>query len=365
MTVPVVLPASSINLPAERLGLAPDRLQPLARRLIEYGSGAEAVARGEGGNVRIRLGDYSVPIHQFDDTMAATKADRERTGWFWARNYPSGWSLDQATGGNCPIGQRVPAHAGLKAGTGNDQFVIVEDRPGGRVWCYWVFRQFELAGFHPLNIARGFLDSSSPRLVNGGTDFHRPFEGGIQRGGRGMGIPRRALVTTAEEIASGAVNHAAAMAICSTWWGDSKPGREGVDWLLPAMKLEWAAGQKNRRMDPSWRPNTVLEGLRIWNPRYSADRNLIEAWLDEHVEGEMADFWRIVLTQWCVYGFVVSETTNYGMAVDFDGMYGPGRAVYEDFGFDLEQLPRHTQEDLAKAFLRETVDDWVVAAPAA
>lgn len=367
MAAPVVLPSSSINLPGERLGVAPAELQKLARKVILYGGGAAAVAADEGSRVRMRLGDYSCPINPFDDTMAATRADTERTGWYWARNFPAGWSLNQATAGNCPIGQRVPVNDRLKAGTGNDQFLLVEDRVRGRVWCYWVYRQNDLNALHPLNIARGALDGSTPRIVNGGTDYHQPFvEGADPRGGRGMGILRRALITTADEILEGVVRHAAALAICSTWWGDTKPGREGADWLAPARKCEWFKGQRGRKMDPAWRPNTVLEGLRIWNPRYSADRGLIYAWLDDRVDaGPLYEFYRVVLTQWCVYGLVVSETTNYGMGVDFDGMLGPAGPVYEEFGLDRALLGRHTQEDALKSFLVDTIDDWVVAAPAA
>lgn len=367
MTIPVVLPSSSINKPASKLNLAPAAFQPLARRLIEYGSGAQAVAEGKGGDVRVRLGAYSCPIYQFDDTMAATKADRQRTGWFWARNFPAGWSLNQATAGNAAIGQRVPTSNALVAGTGNDQFVLVEDRPGGRVWCYWVFKQNEINVLHPLNIARGALDASSPRLCNGGTDFHRPFVAKADgRGGRGMGLLRRALVTTGEEILSGTVRHAAALAITSTRWAASKPGKAGQDWFAPATRAEWIAGQSGRTMKSTWLPRTVPEGLRIWNPRYAASPALVNTWLDgEFDPGPQWNFWKIVLTQWVTYGLVVTETTNYGMGVDFDGMMGPAREVYEDFGFEFSQLGAHTQEDAGKSFLRDTVADWVVATPAA
>ena len=367
MPAPVVLPSSSINLPARKLKQAPAAYQPLARRLIEYGAGERAVAEGNGGYVRIRLGDYSCPIYQFDETMVATKADRQRTGWFWARNFPAGWSLNQGTAGNAAIAQKVPMSNALVAGSGNDQFVLVEDRPGGRVWCYWVFKQNEINILHPLNIARGGLDSSSPRLCNGGTDYHRPFSAGANgRGGRGMGLLRRALVTTAEEILEGTVRHAAALAITSTRWAAAKPGVEGQDWFPPATRAEWIAGQGGRTMKPSWLHRTVPEGLRIWNPRYAGSSTLINTWLGNHFDpGPQRDFWRIIFTQWCSYGLVVSETTNYGMGVDFDGMRGPARSIYEDFGFDYSQLGAHTQEDAGRSFLKDTIADWVVAAPAA
>lgn len=364
---PVVLPRSSFNQMATTVGFAPEELQPLARNLIEHGCGEQAELDGNAGKVRLRIGDYSAPIYQYNSSYTRTKADRDRTGWQLARSYQAGWAINSGQDGNVAPGVKVPVKTGQVAGTGNDQICFVEERSTGGCWEYWLFKQAEINGLHLNNILAGYLDSSTPRLVNGATSFYRPFTTSSNPiGDRGLGLIRRAMVTTAEEIATGRVRHAGLLSIPATWWCDDLPGTQGIDWLLPARRCEFEEGQGGRPegYDPERRQFNSLEGLRIAAPTITP--SMRETFVNERTaDAGQRFFWKVILGQWAVYGLVVGETGGYGMGVATDGMLGPARSQYEDWGFEQSLLAGHTQEDLMEDYLNTFIDHWKVVAPRA
>lgn len=364
---PVVLPKSSLNKMAKTLGSAPAELQPLARNLIEHGCGEQAELDGNAGKVRLRIGDYSTPIYQYDESFTKTREDRQRTGWFLARSYQAGWSINAGTDGNVAPGAKVPVKTGMVAGTGNDQICFVEDRRLQKCWEYWIFQQAEISGLHGDNIAAGYLDTSTPRIVNGATSVYLPFSlTSNPIGDRGFGLIRRALITTAEEIATGRVMHPGILSIPATWWCDELPGTQGVDWLLPARRCEFEQGQSGRPEGyaPERRQFNSLEGLRIAAPTITPAMR--ENFVNERVtNAQQRWFWKVICGQWAVYGLVVGETGGYGMGVATDGMLGPARSQYEDWGFEQSLLAGHIQEDLMEDYLNTFIDHWIVVRPAA
>lgn len=380
MSPPIPLPASSINRQARLVGRAPDSMQHLARTVILQGAGREAELQGKAGLFNVTMGDYSVPIVPFDSSMIGKRinggpgVDGDR--WYWAYNFPAGWSYDQATQGNVAPGARVPMNDSLKAGTGQDQIVLLEDLTTGQVWNYWTFRQIEINALHPTNVAAGVF-SKTPRLVNGGTNLERPFGSkAVAVGDRGAGLPKRALVTTLAEILTGVVRHAAELTICNSWYvdgDDANAGVAGVDYLAPATRCEWDEARSVPRRQgvvTEAKDRLVPEGLRIaWPDLPWATRT---AWVNDHFPaGRRRQFWTTLVGQWAVYGLVVAETGNFGMHTELDGIYGyyrnadgkivPTLPAYQAMGWDLAEL--EAQEFAASRFMLDFIDEAVVIRP--
>lgn len=379
-TPPVVLPSSSINRTAASVGLAPPEMQPMARTLIEHGAGDAAVADGRAGEIGLSMKAYSVPIEQFNPSMVASRDASLKSGWWKTAAYPAGWSQAQYTGGNLPPGALVPVRYGvgrkpasagettLVPGEGSDRIVLVEDQINGMCWGYWTFHDNDWNAMTLPNVMAG-LGSYSPAICNGGTSLWKPYgPTSSPLGDRGMGTTKRMLVTTGAEVASGAVNHVAELSIAATWYclGRAQDAKAGTDWLLPARRCEWDAARyatRNRDghpLDPD-RSKLSLEGLRIAAPAVDIARR--QTWLDDHFDpGPMMDFWRIITTQWCLYGLMVAETAGYGMRVEMTGLLGSDRPIYERYGWSLATV--EAQEYLAKRFLLDHIDDFVVVKPA-
>ena len=376
--IPVVLPGSSINRSAADLGRAPEHLQPLARRLIEHGAGARAEAEGRAGQIRLSMDEYSVPIETVDVSVdMASKAAQEASGWWNVAVFPAGWSIDAKTTGNLRAGTLVPmrfrpgsrptssSQIDLLPGAGNDALLLIEDVKANKCWRHWMFRQNDWNALHLANL--GPLLAKSPYTVgicNAGTSLHRPYGPGADpRGERGMGLIKRALVTTAAEVASGRIGHAAELSIEGTWYCDDlRTAREGVDWLAPARRCEWVKGQKGRPngFDPSRRALLSPEGLRV---AFWVDRDRRRDFVYERVsDGPMRAFWVVIVDQWCDYGFIVAETGGYGMRQEMTGLRGSDRKVYvERWGWDPDDVVR--QEAALADFANVFIDDAYVVNP--
>lgn len=376
MTAPAVLPWSSINQTAAALGPASDSLQPLARRVIKYGGGP-----APSGLFGLSMGDYSDPIYQlmFDSTGKpyTYNSKGEKIPAFWTYVFPAAWSLAVGSGGNISPGSPMPDSSTFIAGTGHDNIFLLEDRATGRVWSVWMARQ---AGITAVNFTSPALAAASfqnigagvlwkyPQHTVGGASVGKPFlETSKVSVQRGMGIDKRALITTGEEIVDGVIRHPLELTIANTWYCDDlKTAVQGVDWLYPATRCEWdKIRYQNRNRDGVLldldKSKLVPEGLRVAFQVSIAER---ETWLDSKGFAKGSNwrrFWRIIIDALCDYGFVIAETGGFGMRVEMTGVLGPDRPIYESYGWDVTKL--RAQEYTIQTFFNDFADRSYVVTP--
>lgn len=372
MAIPVIYPSSSMNQPASVVGPAPASMQYMAQRLIDHGAGDNARLRGNAGKIRVPMLEYTSPIYSFKASYVATPEARLASGWKKCYFFAAGWSIDQSTYGNVPLGSTVVVRKNMQAALGEDRILIVEDLERKITWSYWRYGEAELTALHPTNVFAGLFDpAKNPRAVMGGATVAYPYSGLPKdpRSGSGPGLNRRAMINTIEEIQSGTIRHVASLMIAATWYADTTPGTKGVDYLEPVLRCEWDRARyatRNRDgvpLDPD-RRKLSLQGLRVHFP-IGETRRL--AWVRTYFPhpGPWRNFWDILTRQWCDYGFLVNKTGgpgSYGMLVEMTGMRGPDRAGYEAYGWNLAQLS--TQEYAAASFMNDFRADARVVRPA-
>lgn len=357
MSPPVVLPSSSINKTAYELGPAPAELQPLAEKLIRYGGGANAPS----GEIGLSMMDYSTPIYQVNIDPTTNRIIAP-LGGFWTYGFATGDSIGKGSQGNFPAGGLLPDSTKFVAGTGYDNIFLIENRNDGRVWSIWMARQPGINSICWTNILAG-LTWKTPQHTYGGCSVTRPFLPAAKPNcERGMGIDKRALITTGEEIVSGVINHAAELTITNTWYcsGSVQYAKAGIDYLYPATRCEWDAARAVYR--PGYvadKTKLVPEGLRIAFNMTKLER---EAWLDfKGLTGPFRTFCRILIDCWCDYGLVVAETGGWGMRSEMTGMLGPDRPIYESYGWRMETLK--AQEYALGSFMRDNMASAYVVNP--
>jgi len=155
---------------------------------------------------------------------------------------------------------------------------------------------------------------------------------------RGMGIEKLALITTADEVASGAIPHSLEMTVFNTMFGGPScspdaPGA-GVDcgfFLPPSTKVEWpngyngTCGANNIPTTSAMRSRTVPEGMRFALDITDAQ---INAWLDSRgYAGAKRETARIFAVGLRDYGWIIAETGCWGAAIETDGVQNPEAAA--------------------------------------
>lgn len=332
MPIPVVMPWSSINTRADVLGRANYDQQAQVPVLLDYGGGSTCPS----GRIALSLLNYSTHIYQYED----------RTGM--AYFYPTAFSQQSGSAGNVAPGTQVPDNPAWVGGPGNDAIFHVERRSTGECWSFWLARQLPVNAITLENLGAG-IGSRRPTHVAGACIKVSPFSTsapGRPADGHGMGIHRRALVLTAEEIQAAVadgrpIGHALGLTIANTWYGNIKSAVEGVDWLPPARRLEWDVTKaKNRPGYTAEKTRLTKEGFRIAVQLSAPERS---AWLDRRVatSGPIREFARVVLDAICDYGLIVAVTGGAGMRVQTDGVKGPRRAIYQSLGIDVVNPAKH------------------------
>lgn len=326
MTIPIVMPGSSINTPAAGLGRADYTQQAKVATLLDAGGGPSCPS----GRVAMSLDAYSTPIYQYED--------RTSSAYF----YPTAFSQAAGSAGNVAPGTQVPDNPKWVGGSGNDAIFHVERRGTGECWSFWLSRQLAVNAITLQNLGAG-LGQRQPTHVAGACIKVSPFTNsspGRPADGHGMGIHRRALVLTGEEVLAAVsegrpIGHALGLTIANTWYGTIKTAREGVDWLAPARRLEWDVTKAKTRPGYTADKNQLtLEGFRIAVLLSPTERS---AWLNRRVgtSGPFRDFCRVVLDAICDYGLIVAVTGGAGMRVQTTGVRGPDRSIYQGLGINV------------------------------
>ena len=329
----IVSPGSSINKSADELGPAPKDLQVLGPRLIDYGGGPSPA-----GYLSLGLADYSVPIYKYDETKTNGKPNQGGSYYF-----PLTFSLNEGSNGNVPAGTWVPDNPTWVGGSGNDNIMIVERESTGEAWGWWMVRQPAYNAINWTNIFAGLFWKQPQHCAAACgryTNFYQPVSAKDDME-RGNGMKERELLVTVDEMLEGEIKHALQLTLTNTWFseGPAHLGKLGVDYLYPARRCEWDRARSiPTRMGhafPDDKNKLTLHGTRI---RFKLTAKERSDWLDKNVTATKTtfrEFCRIYLNAMCDYGFVTTDTGNWGMLSQFDGVLGPAGPVYKSkFGID-------------------------------
>lgn len=324
------------NRPVSEFGRS-ERFAEYAQRLWNYGSFGGWTDPERRDDVVIEFRNYSVPIY---DARTAT----ETRTVYWA-----GFGFPPYKGASMTI----PWNPHWQAAPGNDAIALIADPDSGEVWSVWVLFKANpttcftaenfRAGYRPfVHLCAGGVD----KLTNadGSDGDYRTWDS--YHSGRGMGIPKLALVTTPYEVRAGAIEHALELTVFNTMFGPAcseaelatdAAGNTCGFYVPPATRIEWAegptpnCGQVNQPNSAEFRRKTVPEGMRFALDITDAD---IESWLDERgYTGAKRNTARIFAVALRDYGFIIAETGCYGVSIEVDGFVNPDAAeIWRDLG---------------------------------
>ncbi len=306
-----------------------------ARRFYEYSNNGPMTEAKNKGRVDLQIKDYSVPIY---DAAEATQ-QRRIFQVPWSKQYYDGF-------GNLADGATIPWNPAWKPGTGNDRIMIINDNATGRTWSLW---GADLGGIACWDLENLFLGMNFEwDLCMAGAWYHA--ESYRTRPGtyseRGMGIEKLALVTTADEVASGRIPHALEMTVANTMFGGPtcNPGDPGAGTtcgfaVAPATKVEWPNGPTTECAYSTLpdrdaaRATTVPHGMRF---ALSISDTEIESWLDRRgYTGARRATARTFAVALRDYGWIIAETSCWGAAIETDGVMNPkSAATWKSLGID-------------------------------
>lgn len=323
------------------LGVRPFHSSGVVRRSVlgqlEFAGIANPALRG---TVDVSFNDYSVPIY---DAAATTTTVRVfQAGFAQTLGIPFI---------GIAIGDSIPWNPSWRPGTGNDRIMSVIDHTTGRTWELWDAYDPPLNCFDfwgPNNRAGYDMTNANNLCVGSATTYTNLLTAtdGTTTNDRGMGINKLALITRADEVASGGINHALEMTVFNTMFGplcsadQLNTAAAGVDCafsLPPATRVEYATGPTldcgaNTPADtPAARSRTVPEGMRF---ALDLTDTQINAWLDSRgYTGTTRNTARIFAVALRDYGWIIGETGCYGAAIETDGLIDPvSRAKWSALG---------------------------------
>lgn len=301
-------------------------------RLMTWGCGTKTLLN-EQGKFGLRFRGYSIPIY---DVAEATTT---------IRVYQVGWAAAQQKFGNVGVGVYIPWNPSWKPGTLNDRTMAVVNYKTGQVWEIWVayepiascldwpWQQNSRAGVWNFN--QYAMGAASVHTYN---NLHTAVDGQTVSV-RGMGINKLALVTRADEVLSGRIEHALELTISNPMFGPllaSPPlGNSGTGagttkgfWMKPATRLEHlnpaTLGMGNVTTGPvsdAERAKTVPSGMRF--ALWISDAGISD-WLDTRgYKGARRETARIFAVALRDYGAIVAETGGYGIGIETDGFMNP------------------------------------------
>jgi len=335
------------NRPVDEVGIDTSR-QDDATKLFRYAGaqgwdslatplaiGYDPATRGQ-WNVALR--DYSVPI--WDAAEATTtirvfkSVDAQNQGLPWA---------------GIEVGAEIPWNPAWKVATGLDGIAAIVDHRTGRAWelyrpagsrtnlnCFDFLGPNFWAGFDLMNPNHTCWGS-----VNVYDDIYST-ERTIDV--RGMGINKLALVTRADEVASGGIHHALQLTVFNTMFGEECPESDpgaGISCAFrrsPATKVEHrtpgggGCGANQLPATDPIRARTIAQGMRF---RLNITDAGIEAWLDSRgYQGALRRTARVFAVALRDYGFYPGAETGCGQPhIETDGMMNPAtKATWASLG---------------------------------
>lgn len=331
-------PEVAWNRPVAEFGRS-DKYASYAERFWKYGSFGGWDDPEQRGDVYLQLRDYSVPIY---DARLATGTKRVYFADFGFPPSP-GYSIE------------VPWNDAWQEADGNDGFILMVNPDTGEQWVVWAYqRNNPSTCLNLANLGAGFTPFSdvcaggASQLTNedGSVGDYRTWNS--YQNGRGMGIPKLALLTTPYEVRAGAIEHALEMTVFNSMFGPPCTESE-IDtpaagstcgfYVPPATRVEWNDGPPNNCGEntqpntPSTREKTVPEGMRFALDITDAD---IEAWLDtKGYTDPLRSTARIFAVALRDYGWIVAETGCFGLGIEVDGMVNPdAKAVWNSLGVE-------------------------------
>lgn len=282
------------------------------------------------GQVDVLFGDYSVPI--YDRREATTEVRVFRTFWGWP--------------GTIPTGGTIPWNPSWQPAGGTDATLLVVDPSTGSDIELWAIQRGNWSScLTPENLLAGYVPDQDLCVGTANLITHadsRPVDVRRERGRtpvRGMGVEKLALLTRADEVASGRIDHALEMTVGNTMFGPACPGGPddpgaGVTcgfFLPPATKVEHAEGPaavcstEPGADEPAARTDTVPSGMRF--ALAMTDRE-IDAWLAGRQLAEpLRSTARIFAVALRDYGWMVAETSCAGASIETDGLTNPVTAA--------------------------------------
>lgn len=324
--LPVPFPGASWTCPAETIGYSTDpTLHEYARRLALYAGNLGQANGWSPGDLGLSTTAYSVPIYDLDAPDVGT-----------ARVWLTDASLKVSPPGVAP-GSLVPWSTSWRTPAGSDRLLIARSPTTGMAWTYWG------TGASPLEcFGATLLGADWSRDVCAGNVWPTGNTTTLDAAGadeRGSGLPKLAMVVTADEVARGNIGHALNVTVAATMYGPACPDIAGTSspgagvtcghYLAPARKLEWIAGptDPNGPRCPNappadlGRPYTVPEGLRV---ALDISDGAIAEWLDGTgstgaLRSTRATFARALRD----YGAVVTETGCWGALIETTGHAHP------------------------------------------
>lgn len=362
---------ASWNKTISQMGGEFTELKPFAYRLWDYGGGTNTsrpnttYSPAPPGTFFLDFKDYSVPIY---DVHSATTT---------ARVFQVVWSQNQqqfSQSGRIKIGDSIPWNPNWKPGTGFDRIMQIVNYETGVVYGLWGVGEAPAGCFDFLgpNGQAGYDASNPNHLCLAGVDTYDNLwtaKEGTTTSERGMGINKLALVTRADEVASGNIGHALELTTSNPMFGagSETPGvvspngnMNGSDplglgmvfpkydplqlgagtakgfYMKPATRLEHEFGYIGRTLFQGNSPQLIYNdlersktnpsGMRFGlnlGPDLASSESAITAWLNQkNYTGVKRTTAATFARAWRDYGAIIGETGGWGIGIETDGIIG-------------------------------------------
>ncbi len=298
-----------------------------ASRMFNYGIQGGSSDPSLRGKFSTYFRDYSQPV--YDARQANTTVQVFRAGFGFAGSVPNGGS--------------IPWNDAWQPPTGNDAMMFIANPDTGRLYELWLVQTVNKTScFTFENLFLGFSfdghnicvgQSDVIQDASGHAVDYRTYEGGYPTGG--AYIQDRAMVVTADEVATGTIPHALNAVVYNTMFGPQCTPQEryssaaGVScgfYENPASRLEWSSapqqcGSATQQDSDIGRAKTVAEGMRF---AVHMTDGQITAWLDSRgYSGALRNTARIFAVAARDYGFIVTNTSCWDTGFITDGTFNP------------------------------------------
>lgn len=360
--------SASWNQTVSQMGGEEQALLPFAQRYYDYAAG---VNNGPSPvKTRLSLADYSVPIYDMQQATTQAKV-------FQSSAVSSQITLSRSGVQN---GDTIPWKPTWKPGTGNDAIMHIVNYDTGEAYELWLVNQSEpnCAGY----ILFGQFQTGKDLCLGAVEHYNNLWTADDTSTivGRGMGINNLALVTRADEVASGTIAHALSLTISNAMFGPtmidpqdeptqnlSEAGITKGFFLRPATRLEHRCSNNSKlaidpsiQLDATYRAKTIPSGLRVAARITEAD---ITTWLDSKgYTGAKRQTAAIFARAWRDYGGIVAETGGANVTIETDGVIGPAKQKWADLGLYNTATDQTSNLDFSGLLTRDNI--YVVQPPA-
>ncbi|MCA9329667.1 hypothetical protein KDA11_03405 [Candidatus Saccharibacteria bacterium] len=365
---------ASWNQTVTQIGGEVTQLKSFAERFYDYGGGIMPATKTQlpaPQIMRLSLVDYSVPIYDMLEATTTVKV-------FQMGDMAQSMKLSRTGVKN---GDSIPWNPSWKAGEGNDAIMHIVNYQTGEAYELWMVhrdRDINCAGFAILG-----QFSAGKDLCLGAVEHYNNLwtaKDGSTIVGRGNGINNLALVTRADEVATGNIGHAIALTVSNPMFGPdlidtadepltdlANAGTNKAFFMRPGTRLEHKCNSRSKiflddslPMDATTRSKTIPSGMRF---AAKLTENDITAWLDSKgYTGAKRQTAATFARAWRDYGGVVAETGAYGVTIETDGVIGPAKDRWVELGLYDATTKQQSNLDFSGLLTRDRL--YVVKPPA-